>query len=155
MPRKKKDDPELTPPKAEKDAPTEMAPEEPTKPEKPLPKKEEPTPEKKPPAVDKPARPSSPAEQAAALAKLDGEELVAERARQKKEHNPKREVPKPDGELKLSARQFVRARKLQWRHAAGFLLTMKRRLGPMARLTVKEWTVHWDEFWTRPVKGPR
>ncbi len=82
-------------------------------------------------------------------------------------------VEDPDvrpGDLKLSARQFVRARKLRWERAAGFLLSMKTlgpqvvaypppakkkkgKLGAHVRLTVRQWQKEWDAFWTRPV-GP-
>jgi hypothetical protein len=121
-----------------------LVPDEPPKPDRPIPKPK-PEPEE--------LKVLTPAEQARAL--TEAKDRPAELARQKQQYNPKREQPKPDGDLKLSSRQFVRARKLQWRHAVGFMSSMTRTLGPAARLTVKEWTVHWDEFWTRPVKGPR
>jgi hypothetical protein len=70
------------------------------------------------------------------------------------------------GDLALSARQFLRARKLRWERAAGFLAEMKRvgpqlhevpqpkkHKKPIARLTVRQWQAEWDAFWKRPV-GP-
>lgn len=67
---------------------------------------------------------------------------------------PKKRVSKPPtvDVLRLSARQFVRARKLRWEQQAGFLHEMKQTQGPMARKTVAEWLVLWEAFWTRPVK---
>ena len=105
------------------------------------------------PGVETPAPALTPKEQAAALA--EASDPAAELAAQKQLYNPQRDQPPPSGDLKISARQFVRSQGIQWRHAAGFLLLMKRRMGPMARLTVNDWNTHWNECWSRPVKGPR
>lgn len=67
----------------------------------------------------------------------------------------KRPPPPNQPEPRLSARQFVRARKHRWERSAGFLLEMKRRIGPNARLTLIEWQPLWDAFWTRPIGGCR
>jgi hypothetical protein len=68
---------------------------------------------------------------------------------------PKKErfsQPPTTQDLRLSARQFVRARKLRWEQQAGFLHEMKQTQGPMARKTVTEWLALWEAFWTRPVR---
>jgi hypothetical protein len=65
--------------------------------------------------------------------------------------NRKPRKPQPQ-DIKLSARQFVRARQYRWDRSAGFLADMKRNHGPNARLTRPEWDAHWDAFWARPVK---
>lgn len=67
----------------------------------------------------------------------------------------KRPPPPGQPEPWLTARQFVRARRQRWERCAGFLLEMKRKLGPEARLTMLEWQPLWDAFWTRPVGGLR
>jgi hypothetical protein len=64
-------------------------------------------------------------------------------------HKPRRPQPQ---DIKLSARQFVRARQYRWDRSAGFLIDMKRNHGPNARMTRPEWDAHWDAFWARPVK---
>jgi len=56
------------------------------------------------------------------------------------------------GELRLTARQFARARRYQWRHAAAFLSEMKKIWGDNARKPCSQWQPLWDAFWTRVVK---
>jgi len=67
----------------------------------------------------------------------------------------KRPPPPNQPEPRLTARQFVRARKQRWERCAGFLLDMKRKVGPNAQLTMLEWAPLWDAFWKRPVGGCR
>jgi len=62
---------------------------------------------------------------------------------------PRKPVPQ---DIKLSARQFIRARQFRWERSAGFLIDMKRKHGPDARLTRPEWDTHWAAFWARPVR---
>lgn len=54
--------------------------------------------------------------------------------------------------LKLSARQFVRARGHRWERSAGFLLDQANTLGREARLTIAEWQSRWDAYWQRTVR---
>ena len=61
----------------------------------------------------------------------------------------RRPVPQ---DIKISARQFIRARQFRWERSAGFLIDMKRKHGPEARLTRPEWDTHWAAFWARPVR---
>ena len=53
-------------------------------------------------------------------------------------------------DIRLSARQYVRARGKHWEQAAGFLHEMKcKHPGEKTR---PEWDQLWDAFWARPVK---
>jgi hypothetical protein len=56
------------------------------------------------------------------------------------------------GDMQLSARQYVRAKKLRWEQQAGFLHEMKQQQGPMARKTVAQWDVLWGSFWVRTIR---
>lgn len=118
--------------------------------------KEAPAPEpvapKKEPATPEP-RPEQ--QMAAAYLKELGAK-PAEPPKPREDHRAGKRPPPPNQpEPKLSARQFVRARKQRWERCAGFLLEMKLKLGPNARLTMIEWQPLWDAFWTRPVGGCR
>lgn len=96
-----------------------------------------------------------PDQQAAAayLEKLGATGAPAEKPLRQDDRAGKRPPPPNQPEPKLSARQFVRARKQRWERCAGFLSEMKRQLGPGARLTMHEWDPLWTAFWNRPV-GP-
>jgi len=111
-------------------------------------------PEKVKPVVEGPKpRP----EQVKAAQYLEG--LKAKPVEPPKPREDKRAGKKPppvnQPEPRLTARQFVRARKQRWERCAGFLNEMKRAVGPTARLTMMEWQPLWDAFWTRPVGGLR
>jgi hypothetical protein len=62
--------------------------------------------------------------------------------------SPRQEIP----DIKLTARQSVRARGLRWEQCAGFLYEMKVKFGAGAKKTRPEWATLWDAFKTRPVK---
>jgi len=64
---------------------------------------------------------------------------------------PRRQRPVP-ADIKLSARQYVRAQKIRWDKAAGFLHDMKKTCGPDARKTRADWNNLWNAYWARPVK---
>lgn len=68
------------------------------------------------------------------------------------EEPPPRANRKPvPQEIRITARQFVRARKYHWDQAAGFLHDMKLKYGPGARKIRDEWERLWTAFWQRPV----
>lgn len=86
-------------------------------------------------------------------------ELAEERIEDKPK--PKKAVPPPPPEnrkprrpvpqdIKLTARQFCRARGYRWERCAGFLHEMKRKHPSPATRDV--WGKLWDAFWARPVK---
>lgn len=54
-------------------------------------------------------------------------------------------------DIKLSARQYVRAKKFRWERTTGFLLEMKNKFGPMAKKVRPEWDQLWADFWKRSV----
>lgn len=60
---------------------------------------------------------------------------------------PKKPLPQ---DIRLSARQYVRARGYRWERCAGFLHEMKRK--HPGEKTRPEWAELWDSFWKRPVK---
>jgi hypothetical protein len=55
-------------------------------------------------------------------------------------------------DIKLNARQYVRACGHHWTKSAGFLAEMNRKVGSQVKKTRPEWKQLWDAFWTRPVK---
>ena len=64
---------------------------------------------------------------------------------------PSQRKPKPQ-ELKLSARQFIRARRQRWEQSAGFIAEMRNLHGADAKKVRSDWDRLWDAFWARPVK---
>lgn len=56
------------------------------------------------------------------------------------------------GQLRITARQFIRARGHRWERSAGFLLHQATTLGREARLTCAEWQPLWEAFWQRTVR---
>lgn len=96
-----------------------------------------------------------PDQQAAAayLEKLGAPAMELDRPVRQDTRAGKRPPPPGQPEPRLSARQYVRARKIRWERSAGFLADMRRSLGPNARLTLCEWDPLWEAFWKRPV-GP-
>ena len=60
--------------------------------------------------------------------------------------------PPVAGEMQLSARQYVRAKKLRWEQQAGFLHEMRQQQGGMARKTVVQWDALWSLFWGRTIR---
>ena len=74
------------------------------------------------------------------------EEYLKGRFEDKRRPNRK---PLPQ-EIKLSARQFIRARGYRWERCAGFLHEMNQK--GLGALTRSEWEKLWDTFWKRPVK---
>jgi hypothetical protein len=56
------------------------------------------------------------------------------------------------GQLRITARQFIRARGHRWERSAGFLLHQAKTLGREARLTCAEWQPLWEAFWQRTVR---
>lgn len=63
--------------------------------------------------------------------------------------NRKPRKPQPT-DIRLTARQYVRARKYRWERCAGFLYEMRKN-HPGER-TRAEWEQLWDAYWARPVK---
>jgi len=74
-------------------------------------------------------------------------EPVSEQSEAPRPHTPRRpQAP----EIKLSARQYCRARGQRWERCAGFLYDMRtKHPGDKTR---DEWDQLWAAFWTRPVK---
>lgn len=62
-------------------------------------------------------------------------------------HKPRKP---PIQDIKLTARQFCRARGYRWERCAGFLHDMK--VNHPGDKTRPEWTQLWDAYWARPVK---
>jgi hypothetical protein len=85
-------------------------------------------------------------EEAAAAAELEfrKEDTPAE-VPSRKSRKPRKPQPK---DIRLTARQYCRARKHRWERCAGFLHDMKGK----GEKTRPEWDQLWDAFWTRPVK---
>ena len=65
--------------------------------------------------------------------------------------SPPRENRRPNPQdIKLSARQYIRARQYRWERCAGFLHDMNtKHPGDKTR---PEWDQLWDAFWARPIK---
>jgi hypothetical protein len=61
--------------------------------------------------------------------------------------SPRQEVP----DIKLSSRQYIRARGFRWEQSAGFLHDTKAQFGG-AKKTRHEWAKLWNAYKTRPVK---
>lgn len=74
---------------------------------------------------------------------------VAEAPAEAPRPNRKPRKPQPQ-DIKLSARQYVRARKHHWRRCAGFLYEMSKHHSGLK--TRPEWDNLWDAYWARPVK---
>jgi len=85
------------------------------------------------------------------IKKWDPESLEEKNTKAKSEEAKPRENRKPvPQDLRISARQFVRARGYRWERSAGFLLHVKR--DHPGDKTRGEWDQLWAGFWAKPVK---
>ena len=69
----------------------------------------------------------------------------------KSTHPPRRNRKPVAQDIKITARQYVRANGHRWDNSQGFLLEMKLKFGPESKQLRSGWDLLWSAFWSRPV----
>lgn len=95
----------------------------------------------------------APADKAAAKKHADEIEAAIAGAESKRGQPGFRKSPRTEApDIKLTARQYVRALSYRWEQCAGFLHEMRAKFGAGAKKVRPEWAKLWTAFRSKPVK---